>query len=146
MEMSNPASDIWTSFVVVTANYEAQSLQSQCFSVTKRPAFNGTRRWITVFTRPCHWSLPWTGLIHSILVSLIPILRASSPTPLLPSGLRPSNLLTKTLLCMHFSPKHATCHAHFIPFSICWGTHHEVPHYAISSRVGQNTHRSVMLV
>jgi len=33
--------------------------------VKKCPAFYGTRRFITMFTLACHWSLSWTRWIQS---------------------------------------------------------------------------------
>jgi hypothetical protein len=58
------------------------------------PAFYGTRRFITVFTRALHWSLFWARSIQSIPyhpISLRSILKLSTYLRLgLPSGLFPS--------------------------------------------------------
>jgi hypothetical protein len=62
------------------------------------PAFYGTRRLITVFTRALHWSLSWARSIQSIpshSVSLRSILTLSTDLRLgLPSGLFPSGYPT----------------------------------------------------
>jgi hypothetical protein len=69
--------------------------------VKKFPAFYGTRRFITVFTRTRHWSLSWARWIQSTpshTVSLRSILMLTSYLRLcLPSGLFPSSFPTKIL-------------------------------------------------
>jgi hypothetical protein len=61
----------------------------------------GTRRFITVFTKACHWTLSWGSRIQfapSIPISLRSILMLSSHLRLgLPSGLLPGGTPTKTL-------------------------------------------------
>jgi len=39
--------------------------QSSSSASQEIPAFYGTRRFITVLTRGCHWSLSWSEWIHS---------------------------------------------------------------------------------
>jgi hypothetical protein len=79
------------------------------------PAFYGTRRFITVFTRVLHWSLSWSRSIQSIPshpTSLKSILILSTYLRLgLPSGLFPSYFLTNILYAFSFSPIRATWHA-----------------------------------
>jgi hypothetical protein len=77
------------------------------------PTFYGTPRFIIVFTRALHWSLPWARSIQSIPpypISLRSILILSSHLRLnLPRGLFPPDFPTKILL-----PMRATCPAHLI--------------------------------
>jgi hypothetical protein len=65
------------------------------------PAFYGSRRFITVFTRDLHWSLSWARSIQSIPshpISLRSILILSTHLLLgLPSGLVPSGFPTNIL-------------------------------------------------
>jgi hypothetical protein len=72
------------------------------------PAFYGTRRFITGFTKALHWSLPWVSSIHSIPphpISLRSILIFSTQLCVgLPSGLFPSGYPTKILYAFLFSP------------------------------------------
>jgi hypothetical protein len=80
------------------------------------PAFYGTRRFITVFTRALHWSLSWARSIQSIPshpISLRSILILSTHLRLgLPSGLLPSGFPVNILYASLFSPIGATCPAH----------------------------------
>jgi hypothetical protein len=80
------------------------------------PAFFGTRRFITVFTRSQHWSLSWS--IQSIPahpISLRSILILSTHLRLgLPSSLFPSGFPTNILYAFLVYPIRATCPAHLI--------------------------------
>jgi hypothetical protein len=78
--------------------------------------FNGTRRFITVFTRIRHWSLSWASPIHTTpFYSLRSILILSSHLRVgLPSDIIPSGFPTKILHAFFFSSMHATCPAHLI--------------------------------
>jgi hypothetical protein len=80
--------------------------------VKKFPAFYGTWRFITVFTRARHWSLSWARWIqstHSHPTSLRSILILSPPLCLgLPRGLFPSGSPSRTLHVFHISPMRAT--------------------------------------
>jgi hypothetical protein len=83
------------------------------------PAFYGTRRLITVFTRALHWSLSWARSIQSIpshLISLRSILTLSTHLRLcLPSGLFhsgfPTNIPYAFLFSLHFL--YMPCQSHF---------------------------------
>jgi hypothetical protein len=82
------------------------------------PAFYGTRRFITTFTRALHLYLSWARPIQStilnpmskrsILIFYIHIRLG------LPSGLFPSGFLTNNLYKFLFSPIRATCPFHLI--------------------------------
>jgi hypothetical protein len=72
------------------------------------PAFYGTRRFITVFTRALHWSLSWARSIQSIPphpTSLRSILILSTHLRLgLPSGLFPSGFPINIVYAFLLSP------------------------------------------
>jgi hypothetical protein len=82
------------------------------------PAFYGTRRFNTVFTRDLHWSLSWAISIHSTsshLISLRSILILSTHLCLcVHSGSFTSGFPTNILHAFLFSYNRATCPAHFI--------------------------------
>ena len=86
--------------------------------VKKFPAFHGTRRFITALTRVRHMSLSWVSPIQSIYTHPTywrAILILSTHLRLgLPSGLLPSNFLTKNLYTPLSLPILATCPAHLI--------------------------------
>ena len=86
--------------------------------VKKFPAFHGTRKFITAFTRVRHLSLSWASPIQSIYphpTSWRSILILSTHLRLgLPIGLFPSGFPTKTLYTPFSSPIRATCQAHHI--------------------------------
>jgi hypothetical protein len=93
---------------------QSPSWEANSYSVNKFPAFYRTWRFITVFTRPRHWSLSWVRCIQT--TSSNPISGRSSlilsfRLPLaLQSGLFPSAFWTK--YCIHHnSPTHAICPA-----------------------------------
>jgi hypothetical protein len=77
----------------------------------------GTRRFITVFTKACHWTLSWARRIQfapSIPISSRSILMLSSHLRLgISSGLFPSGLPTKTL----WTPRPPPCVPHAPPTS-----------------------------
>jgi hypothetical protein len=79
--------------------------------VKKFPVFNGTWRFITVFTTTRHWSLSWARCIQSTPsqpISLRPILILSSRLLLgLPTGFFLSGFPTNILYAFLVSPKRA---------------------------------------
>jgi hypothetical protein len=82
------------------------------------PAYYGTRRFITVFTRALHWSLSWARSIqsiphHPIFLRSILILSINLRLCLL-TGLVPSGFPTKILYTFLFSLNRATCPAQLI--------------------------------
>jgi hypothetical protein len=72
------------------------------------PTFNGTWRFITVFTKALHWSLFWARSIQSVTphpISLRSILILSTDLSLgFPSGLFRSGFPIKILYTFLFSP------------------------------------------
>jgi hypothetical protein len=72
------------------------------------PAFYGTQRFITVFTRALHWSLSWARSIQSIPpnpIYLRSILILSTHLHLgLPGGLSPAGFPTIILYAFLFTP------------------------------------------
>jgi hypothetical protein len=109
----------------------------------KFPAFYGTRRFITVFTRVRHLCLSWARSFLSIasyLTSWRSILITSSLLHLgLPSGLFFSGLQTKTLYAPFLSPIRATCPARFIFLDsitriiLVRGSEYKAPRYVVFS-------------
>ena len=91
--------------------------------VKKFPAFYETRKFITAFTSAHYLSLFWARSIQSMPphpTSWRSIFVFSSHQRLgLPSGVFPSDFLTKT--CIHFPLSiHATCPAHLILIDLEW--------------------------
>ena len=90
--------------------------------VKKLPAFYGTRRFITAFTRARHLSLSSSSPIQSMSphpTTWRSILILSSNLSLcLPSGFSPSGYPTKTLCTPLLSPTRVTCSAHLIIFDL----------------------------
>jgi hypothetical protein len=81
------------------------------------PAFNGTRRFITAFTRALHWSVSWARSIQSIPSYLRSILILSTHLRLgLPNGLFLSGFPTNIVYAFLFSPIRATCRAHLMRY------------------------------
>jgi hypothetical protein len=82
------------------------------------PAFYGTRRFITLFTRDLHWSLSWTRRTQSTPshpISLSYILILSTHLRLgLPSGLFPSGFPINNLRAFLFSSIRDACPVHLI--------------------------------
>ena len=92
--------------------------------VKKLPAFYGSRKYITAFTRIHHLFLFWTRSIQFMppySTSWKSILILSSHLGLgLPSGLCHSSFLTKTLYASRISPIRATCPAQLLLDLITW--------------------------
>jgi hypothetical protein len=86
------------------------------------PAFYGTRRFNTEFTRALHLSLSWDKPILSISphpTSTRSILILSTHLRLgLPSGLFTSRFPTNNLYVLLFSPIHPACPAHLILLAV----------------------------
>jgi hypothetical protein len=82
------------------------------------PAFYGTRRFITVFTRALHWFLSWARSIQSIPshpISLRSILILSTPPTSLSSQWSLSFWLSHQYpICIPLSPIHSTCPVNLI--------------------------------
>jgi hypothetical protein len=109
------------------------------------PAFYGPRRFIIVFTRALHWSLPWARSIQSIPshpISIRSILILSTHLRLgLPSGLYPSSFPTNILYAFRFAP--LVLHAPPISSPVTWSfqlyfeksTSYEAPHYVVFSNL-----------
>jgi hypothetical protein len=93
-----------TKFIHLRPSWEAVSHAA----INNFPAFYGTRRFITVFTRALHWSLSWASSIQSTLPHLIPvrsILILSTHLRLgLPSGFFLLGFPTNILYSFLFSP------------------------------------------
>jgi hypothetical protein len=94
---------------------------ANCAATQELPAFYGTRRFITMFTRAFHWSLSWarsTQLTPSHPISLRYILILFTHLHLgLPSGLFPSEFPTN-ILYTSSSPHSCYIPAHLILFDL----------------------------
>jgi hypothetical protein len=85
--------------------------------VKKFPAFYGTHRFITTFTRPCTWSLSWARRIQSTPsypICLRATLNISYLYLSLPSGLFLSGFPVQILYAFLISPMHTSCSAHLM--------------------------------
>jgi hypothetical protein len=93
---------------------------------TRVPAFYGTRRFITEFTRALHLYLSWAWPIQSTTLNPISkwsILMLSIHLRLgLLSGLFRSGFPTNNLYTFLFSPIRATCPAHLILLVYAYST------------------------
>jgi hypothetical protein len=109
------------------------------------PAFYGTWRFITVFTKVLHWSLSWATSTQPIPLHPIPLrsfLILSTHLRLgLLSGLFPSGFPANILYAFLFSPTHATCPAYrillvlVILIILAKSTSYGAPHYAVFSNL-----------
>jgi len=86
--------------------------------VKKFSTFYGNRKFITAFTSARHLFLSWASSIQSITTHPTSwrsiLILASHLRLVLPNGLFPSGLPTKTLYTPLLSPIRATCPAHLI--------------------------------
>jgi hypothetical protein len=114
--------------------------------VKKFPAFNGTRKFITVCTTASHLSVSWsrsaqprtlsTDFLRSILI-LFSDLHLDLPSGLFPSGFRTRSMYTPSF------PMRATCLVHLslldliIRLIFCWA--HEALSHAMSSAPSSET-------
>jgi hypothetical protein len=96
-----------TNFMELSPSWEA----ANCATTQELPAFYGTRRFITVFTRALHWFLSWARSIqsiqsHSVFVKLILTLFThlllGLPSGLVTSGF-PTNILYVYAFLLHSS-------------------------------------------
>jgi hypothetical protein len=106
------------------------------------PAFYGTQRFITVFTRALHWSLFWARSIQSIPSHPVSLRSICSPTYVLVFPMVSYLLAFPPVSYMHsFSPPFAL---HALPISSStWSfklyleksTSYEAPHYVVFSNL-----------
>jgi len=115
----------WWAFI--NSMEHSPSSQANGHSVKKFLAFYGTKRLITIVTRPCHWTLSWARWIqstpsHSIFWRFVLIF--SHLCPGLLSGLFPLGFPTKIWYAFLISPMHATCPTNHIldmhPKNMLW--------------------------
>ena len=90
--------------------------------VNKFPAFNGTRRFITAFTKASHFSLSWARLMQSMSpfhFMNIHLVLSSYRNMCLPSVWYLSLRFPHQIpVCTSSLPIHATCPAHLIPLDL----------------------------
>ena len=115
--------------------------------VEKFPAYYGTRRFITAYTRPRYLSLSWARSIESVpphpsfwrfILILSSYLREG-----LPSGLFPSGFPIKTLYTPLLSPIRATCPVHLIPLDFVTRTILGEEYRSLSSSLCSFLHSAV---
>jgi hypothetical protein len=77
-----------------------QSLKYICWDIQKHPAYvvYGTQKFVTVFTRDCHWSLSWASWIHFISSNSASVWRMVTKTGFLCSHYQ----FTFLILKLHF--------------------------------------------